>query len=91
MTIGDGPRLSDQLIQPLPVHRAGALLVDVDAVRHTRRVLVDPHVKSHGPAGRIGSHDQIHVSGVETVGDSPIGRIERCCLCPHRPFACKAH
>ena len=39
--IGDGPRLADQLIQPLLAHRAVALLVNVDAVRGARRLSID--------------------------------------------------
>ena len=39
LSIGDGLRLSDQLIQPLFGHRAVALLVDVDAVSRARRLV----------------------------------------------------
>ena len=44
--IRDRLRLPDQLIQALLGHGAPALRVDVDAVRGTRRLAVDPDVVS---------------------------------------------
>ena len=49
-SIGDGPGLPDQLIQPLLGNRAVALLVDVDAVSSTWRLSIDQHAKPHGGA-----------------------------------------
>src|SRR5215469_4934492 len=45
--ISNGPRLSDQLIQPLFGHRAVALLVNIAAGSLARRLSIEEHVKSH--------------------------------------------
>src|SRR5262245_11150649 len=46
LSIGDGLRLSDQLVQPLLGHCAVALLVDVNSVRCAWRLSIDQHAKS---------------------------------------------
>ena len=46
-SIGDGSRLSDQLIQPLFDDAAVAALVNVEAVSRARRLPVDRHVKAY--------------------------------------------
>src|SRR5207249_1935989 len=48
LSIGDGLRLSDQLIQPLFRNRAVALVVNVKSVSRARRLPIDQHAKSHG-------------------------------------------
>src|SRR6266508_1325716 len=52
LSISDGLRLSDQLIQPLFGHRAVALVVNVNSVRSARRLSIDEHAKAHGPSSR---------------------------------------
>src|SRR5882724_12860051 len=41
LSVSDGFRLSDQLIQPLLGNRAAALVVDVDPVSSARRLSID--------------------------------------------------
>ena len=50
LSVRDGRRLSDQLIQPRCGQRAVAMLVHVHAVRSARRLAIEAHAKSHGRA-----------------------------------------
>src|SRR5690349_831503 len=46
-SISDRLRLSDQLVQPLFIHSAVALVVNVDAMRCARRLSINAQAKSH--------------------------------------------
>src|SRR5258706_14026187 len=59
LSISNGLRLSDQLIQPLFGHRAVALLVNVNSVSSARRLSIDAHAKSYRSSSRCRSHDQM--------------------------------
>src|SRR5205814_5700200 len=48
LSVGDGVRLSDQLIQPLLGNGTVALVVDVDSVSSARRLSIDEHAESNG-------------------------------------------
>src|SRR5215216_424125 len=69
LSISDGLRLSDQLIQPLFANRAVSLLVNVDSMSSARRLPIDEHAKSHGSSSRCGSHDEMQIAGVKAVRD----------------------
>jgi hypothetical protein len=47
LSIGDGLRLSDQLIEALLGNCAVALVVNVNSVSGARRLSIDEHAKSH--------------------------------------------
>src|SRR5881275_310297 len=76
LSVSDGGRLSDQLIQPLFGNRAVALVVDVDAVSSAWRLSIDEHAKSHGSSSYRRSHDEMKVARVKTVRDPPAGLVE---------------
>src|SRR2546428_9103641 len=63
--IRDRPRLADQVIQALLGHRALALLVDVAAVRASRRLAVDAHAEPHRRTFRRRSQDHMEIAGVK--------------------------
>ncbi len=60
LSISDGLRLSDQLIQPLFANRAVASLVNVDSVSSARRLSIEEHAKSRGGSSRCRSHVMCH-------------------------------
>jgi hypothetical protein len=69
-----------------------SLLVDVDAVRATRRVAVDAHAEPHGRPFRRRSQDHMEIAAVKTRDDPTVGLVERDGMpaeCPgagNRPF-----
>src|SRR5947209_5585154 len=69
LSIGNGRRLSDQLIQPLFGDRAAPLLVDVAPVSSARRLSIDEHAKSYGRSVRRRSHNEMKIAGVKAVRD----------------------
>src|SRR5262245_61444160 len=77
LPIGDGLRLSDQLVQPLLGHLAIALFIDVASVRCAWRLSIDQHAKSHRRSWRFRAHDKMKIAGVETVGYTSIGLVQR--------------
>src|SRR5215510_13601558 len=77
LSIGDGFRLSDQLVQTLFGHRAVALLVNVCSVGRARRLSVDQHAKFHGRSWRCRTHDEMKIAGVKAVRDASIGFVQR--------------
>src|SRR5258708_22436559 len=87
LAIGDGLGLSDQLIHPLLGDRAVALVVDVDAVSGARRLSINKHAKSNRGSRHGRSHDEVKIAGMKTIGDPPIGLVERGGLFPDRPVA----
>src|SRR2546421_1703985 len=85
--VGEGGRLSDQLIQALFGNRAVALVVDVDPVSSAWRLSIDEHAKSHGSSSYRRSHDEMKVARVKTVRDPPAGLVEHDGVFLHRPVA----
>src|SRR3977135_353836 len=76
LAIGDGLRLSDQLVQPLFGNCALALLVNVNSMSCARRPSIDQHAKSHGgPLGRR-AHDEMKIAGVKAVRDASVGLVQ---------------
>ena len=76
LSISDGLRLPDQLIQPLFGHRAVALFVDVDAVSSARRLSIDADAKAHGSSSRRRAHDEMKIAGVKAVRDPSVGLVQ---------------
>src|SRR2546422_1901953 len=89
LSISDGLRLSDQLIQPLFGNRAVALVVNVNSVSSARRLSIDEHAKAHGSSSHCRSHDEMKIAGVKAVRDPPVGRVEHSGLLRHRPITRK--
>src|SRR5262245_10707967 len=77
LSIGDGLRLPDQLVQPLFGHCAVALLVDVNSVRRAGRLSIDQYAKSHGRPWRCRAHDEMQIARVKAVRDASIGLVQR--------------
>src|SRR5260370_19486597 len=77
LSISNGLRLADQLIQPRFGHRAVALLVNVTAMSRARCLPIDEHAKAHGGSSRRWSHDEMKIAGVKAVRDAPVGRVQR--------------
>ena len=82
--VGDLPRLADQLVHPLLAHHAVAFGIDVAPVRIARWLPVDAHPEPHRRIPRRRAHDEIHVAGMEAVGNPPVGRVQRAAR-PPRP------
>src|SRR5262245_16749389 len=74
--IGDGFRLSDQLIQPRLGDGSGSLGVRVGSVRCGRRLPVDPYAKAHGRSSLAWAHGEIHVSRVKAINDPSSDRVQ---------------
>src|SRR5437870_2641559 len=89
LSVSDGVRLSDQLIEPLFANRAVALVVDVDSVSSAWRLSIDEHAKSHGSSSYRRSHDEMKVAGVKTVRDPPAGLVQHDSVFLHRPVTGK--
>src|SRR5215211_5909207 len=78
VSIGDGLRLSDQLVQPLFANRAVALLVKVGSVSGARRLSIDEHTKRHRLTSLGRSHHEVHVARMEP-DRNPSGRLVEHC------------
>src|SRR6266851_9408037 len=89
LSISNGLRLSDQLIQPLFGNRAVALIVNVTSVSLARRQSIDEHAKSYRSSSRRWSHDQMKIAGVKAVHDAPVGFVQHRGLSLHRPITGK--
>jgi hypothetical protein len=89
LSISNGLRLSDQLIQPLLGNRTVALVVNVTSVSSARRLSIDEHAKSHGSSSRCRCHDEMKIAGVKAVGDAPVGLVQHCGRLLHRPITRK--
>jgi hypothetical protein len=61
--------LPNELIEPLLRDRAVALLVDVGAMRSTRRSAVQQHAKAHRLAARGRSHHEMQIARVKPIDD----------------------
>src|SRR5262249_14358793 len=77
LSISNGLRLSDQLIEALFGDRTVALLVDVNSVRPAWRLSVDPHTKPHGSPGSGRAHHEMTIARMTAINDSPIGLAQR--------------
>ena len=58
LAIGDGLRLSDQLVEPLFGHCAVASFVDVNSAGRARRLSIDQHAKFHGRSRHCRERDR---------------------------------
>jgi hypothetical protein len=87
LSIGDGLRLPDQLVQALLRDCAVALLVDIASVDRTWRLSIDQHAKSHGDSWRFRTHDEMEIARVKTVRDTSIGLVQRGGFFLDRPIA----
>src|SRR5260370_15942490 len=76
LSISNGLRLPDQLIQPLVSRRAAAPLVNVNSVSSARRLSIAEHAKAHGRSPRRWSHDQMQIAAVKAVRDPPVGLVQ---------------
>ncbi len=89
VSVRDGHRLSDQLIQARFGNRAIALPVDVNSVSGAWRLSIDQHAKAHRSSARRWSQDEIEVAGMKAVSDPPLGLVEYDGLFPYRPITRK--
>src|SRR5262249_7784104 len=74
--VADRRRLADQLVDPLVVGGAVAMLIDVDAVGATRRLTVETHGEPHGGAPNRWTHYEMQIAGVELIRDGTARFIE---------------
>src|SRR5215218_2382697 len=68
-SIGDGLRLSDQLIQSLLADRAVAPIINVSPVSNARRLSIDEHAKQHRITSLGRTHHEVHVARMEPDRD----------------------
>src|SRR5262249_57029498 len=87
LSVGDGLWLSDQLVQPLLGDRAVTLRVDVASLSGAWRLSIDQHAKSHRRSWRFRTHDEMKIAGMETVGDTSVGLVQRGSFSFDRPIA----
>src|SRR5215475_14137648 len=87
LSIRDGLRLSDQLIETLFGHCAVALLVEISAVRRTRRPSINADAVSHGRSRRGRAHHEMKIAGVKTICDRSVGFVQRGGASLHSPVA----
>jgi hypothetical protein len=76
LTIDNGLRLTDQLVEPMFHNFAFALAVNVDPVRNARRLSINRHAETHGSAWRFRTHDEVKIAGVKSVRDLPVRRVQ---------------
>jgi hypothetical protein len=89
LSIGDGLRLSNQLVQPLFGNRAFASLIDVKPASRNCWLPVYEHTKPHGRSSLGRPHDEMKVAGVEAVRDPPAGLVQYNRLSSDCPIARK--
>src|SRR6267378_299361 len=83
--IADLPGLANQLIHPLVVGSAVAVLVDIDAVHAPRWLAVEADAESHRrPRGRR-PHHEMKVTGMEPIRDGTTRIIDAHGNDPDRP------
>src|SRR2546426_4014155 len=85
LPIGDGSRLSDQLIQPLFGHCAVALLVNINPVSRAWRLSIDQHTKSYGSPWSGRTHHEMQIAGMKAIRDDSIRLVQCGGLLVHRP------
>src|SRR5437867_5903944 len=73
LSLGDRPRLSNQLIQALLRDRAVALVVYITSMARARRLSVDKYSKRNGSSARGWSHDEVKIARMKPVCDPPAG------------------
>jgi hypothetical protein len=86
LPIGDGLRLSDQLVQPLLDNHATALVVNIGPMSRARRLSVNAHPESHPGPSRCRSHDKMKIAGVKTIHNPPVGLVQHRSLLVHGPI-----
>ena len=73
LSLGDGPGLSDQLVQSLLGNGVAALGVHVESVSGAGRLSIEAHAESSQlPADRR-SHDEMKIPCVKPKDDPPVG------------------
>src|SRR5437667_2786111 len=84
-SIADRRGLVDQLIHPLVVGNAVAVLVDIDAVRAPRWLAVEVDAESHRRVRGRRPHHEMKVTGMEAIRDGANRFIEAHGNDPDRP------
>src|SRR4249920_2909972 len=74
--VPDRRRLADELIHPLVVGGAVAVLVDVDAMGAPRGLPVEAHPEANRRAPNRWSHHEMQIASVELIRDGTAGFIE---------------
>src|SRR5256885_15321651 len=87
--VADPRGLADQLIRPLVVRNAVAVVVDVDTVRAPGRLAVETDPESHSRVRGRRPHDEMKVTGMEAIRDGAAWRIETRGNGADRPVACE--
>src|SRR5690606_33472755 len=85
--LANAARLADQLIQPLFVDHAAAVLGHVLAGIATRRLAINGDSKAHRLAILAGTEHQVHIARLEAEHQLPTGAIQRGVFLAHRPAA----
>ena len=85
--VGDRAALADQLVQPLLIDYALALLVDVEAVSLAGRLAVDEHMERDGASSRAWAHYEVDVASVKAEGDPSVRAVEHAGTAFDRPLA----
>jgi hypothetical protein len=75
LSISDGLRLSDQLVQPLFGNCAFASHIKVKSASRDCWLPVYEHAKPHGRSWLGRTHNEMKVAGVEAVRDPPAGLV----------------
>jgi hypothetical protein len=88
-TIRNRLGLPDQLIEALLGNCAIALVVNVAAMRRTRRMSIDENAKWHETLTRCRSHHEVNIPSVKAIGDPPVGRIQCNRFSANRPIPLK--
>jgi hypothetical protein len=78
-----------QLVQTLPVDHAVPVSVNIDTMIAAGRVPVDQDLEPHRLAVRTRSEDQMEVSRVETICDTPVGLRKDGVLAADTPISCE--
>jgi hypothetical protein len=89
LLIGDGLRLSNQLVQPLFGNRAFASHIEVKSASRDCWLPVYEHAKPHGRSLLSRTHNEMKVAGVEAVRNPSTGLIQYNGLSSDCPIARK--
>src|SRR5574341_717674 len=89
LSIHDGFRLPDELVQPWFGNRAVALVVHVNSMSSSRRLPIHQHAKWHGRSWHCRSHDKMKIAGVKAIRNPPVGLVQHHGLSPHCPITQK--
>ena len=64
-----GPRLPDQLIEPLLPHAAPPCRIDIETVVRPRSLAINPDPETNRGASSGSAQNEVKIAGVKTVGD----------------------